>query len=228
MATEEFNFVDKRSVTNELLSNVLRGLLYSVKEEEIADSVDQFFNDDDVYEARKILVKHFFHLFSDEEPNGRMMGPKEREIKKELNLKDIIDKMAEIVRIDHDVEFCIPWNYNFIVVSDEERRFRQMVRQKDVEIDSKFSALEEVIDQKNKEMIQVMEKMIKTLGAAEVDGEVYIHTPDSEDAADLKSKCNAMFSINRRIPSRLQTSLNQSFYNMQHSRGDRLPLIGDK
>lgn len=200
MATEEFNFVDKRSVTNELLSNVLRGLLYSVTQEEIADSVDQFFNDDDVYEARKILVKHFFHLFSDEEPNGRQMGPKEREIKKELNLKDIIDKMAQIVRIDHDVEFCIPWNYNFIVVSDEERRFRQMVRQKDVEIDSKFSALEEVIDQKNKEMIQVMEKMIKTLGAADVDGDVYIHTPDSEDAADLKSKFAAMLSINRWIP----------------------------
>ena len=200
MATEEFNFVDKRSVTNELLSNVLRGLLYSVAQEEIADSVDQFFNDDDVYEARKILVKHFFLLFSDEEPNGRQMGPKEREIKKELNLKDIIDKMAQIVRIDHDVEFCIPWNYNFIVVSDEERRFRQMVRQKDVEIDSKFSALEEVIDQKNKEMIQVMEKMIKTLGAADVDGDMYIHTPDTEDAADLKSKFAAMLSINRGVP----------------------------
>lgn len=183
---EEFNIVDKKSVNNEVLSNVLRGLLYSVPEEEIADSVDQFFNDDDVYEARKILVKHFYHLFDGEEPNGRHMGPKEREIKKEINMKDIVDKMGKIARMDHDVEFCIPWNYSYIVVSDEERRFREMVRQKDVEIDSKFSALENVIDQKNKEMIQVMEKMIKSLGTLEGDGEVYIHTPDNDDAANLK------------------------------------------
>jgi len=183
---EEFNIVDKKSINNELLSNVLRGLLYSVPEEEIADTVDQFFNDDDVYEARKILVKHFFHLFDGEEPNGKHMGPKEREIKKKINLDEVVDKMGKIARMDHDVEFCIPWNYSYIVVSDEERRFREMVRQKDVEIDSKFSALENVIDQKNKEMIQVMEKMIKSLGNLDVDGEVYIHSPDTEEAANLK------------------------------------------
>jgi len=62
----------------------------------------------------------------------------------------------------------------------------EMVRQKDVEMDSKFSALEDVIDQKNKDMIQVMEKMVKQLGNVEVDGEVYIHTPDMDDAANLK------------------------------------------
>ena len=183
---EDFNIVDKRSINNELLSNVLRGLLYTIPAEDIADSVDQYFNDDDVYEARKLLVKHFFQLFDNEEPNGRTMGPKEREIKKEVNMTEIIDKMSTIARMEHDVDFCVPWDYNYIVVSDEEKRFREMVRQKDVEMDTKFSALEDVIDQKNKEMIHVMEKMIKQIGNVEIDGEVYIHTPDPDDAASLK------------------------------------------
>ena len=95
---EDFNIVDKRSINNELLSNVLRGLLYTIPAEDIADSVDQYFNDDDVYEARKLLVKHFFQLFDNEETNGRMMGPKEREIKKEANMTEIIDKTSTIAR----------------------------------------------------------------------------------------------------------------------------------
>ena len=185
---EDFNMVDKKSINNELLSNVLRGLLYTIPAENIADSVDQYFNDDDVYEARKLLVKHFFQLFENEEPNGRTMGPKEREIKKEANMTEIIDKMSIIARMEHDVDFCVPWDYNYVVVSDEEKRFREIVRQKDVEMDSKFCALEDVIDQKNKEMINVMEKMIKQIGNVEVDGEVYIHTPDQEDAASMKGK----------------------------------------
>ena len=189
--------MDKRSINNELLSNVLRGLLYTIPAEDIADSVDQYFNDDDVYEARKLLVKHFFQLFDNEEPNGRTMGPKEREIKKEANMTEIIDKMSTIARMEHDVDFCVPWDYNYVVVSDEEKRFREMVRQKDVEMDTKFSALEDVIDQKNKEMIHVMEKMIKQIGNVEIDGEVYIHTPDPDDAASLKGRsCKELIVCN--------------------------------
>eukprot|EP00092_Neocalanus_flemingeri_P092634 GFUD01117620.1.p1 GENE.GFUD01117620.1~~GFUD01117620.1.p1 ORF type:complete len:222 (+),score=60.63 GFUD01117620.1:47-712(+) len=183
---EEFNIVDKKNVNNELLGNVLRGLLYSVKEEEIVDSIDQFFNDDDVYEARKILVKNYYHLFEEEEPNGRYMGPKEREIKKKESMAEIVGKMQQIARMDHDVEFCIPWNYSYIVVSDEEKRFREMVRQKDLEIDIKFNTLEKVIDQKNKEMITAVESMVMKLGSVDLDGEIYIHSPDSDDAASLK------------------------------------------
>jgi len=184
---EEFNIVDKKNVNNELLGNVLRGLLYSLKEEDIVGSIDQFFNDDDVYEARKTLVKNFYHLFEEEEPNGRYMGPKEREIKKKENMVEIVDKMQQIARMDHDVEFCIPWNYSYIVVSDEEKRFREMVRQKDVEIDMKFNTLEKVIDKKNKEMIAAVESIVMKLGSVDLDGEVYIHSPDSDDAASLKS-----------------------------------------
>jgi len=177
--------VDKKNVNNELLGNVLRGLLYSIKEEEIVDSIDQFFNDDDVYEARKILVKNFFHLFDGEDP-GRYMGPKEREIKKKESMEEIVMKMQQIARMDHDVEFCIPWNYSYIVVSDEEKRFREMVRQKDLEIDMKFNTLEKVIDKKNKEMIAAVESIVMKLGSVDLDGEIYIHSPDSDDAASLK------------------------------------------
>jgi len=183
---EEFNIVDKKNVNNELLGNVLRGLLYSVKEEEIVDSIDQFFNDDDVYEARKILVKNYYHLFDGEEPNGRYMGPKEREIKKKESMAEIVEKMQQIARMDHDVEFCIPWNYSYIVVSDEEKRFREMVRQKDLEIDMKFNTLEKVIDTKNKEMISAVENIVMKLGSVDLDGEIYIHSPESDDAASLK------------------------------------------
>jgi len=183
---EEFNIVDKKNVNNELLGNVLRGLLYSVKEEEIVDSIDQFFNDDDVYEARKFLVKNFYHLFDGEEPNGRYMGPKEREIKKKESMDEIVDKMQQIARMDHDVEFCIPWNYSYIVVSDEEKRFREMVRQKDLEIDMKFDTLEKVINNKNKEMIAAVESIVMKIGSVDLDGEIYIHSPDSDDAASLK------------------------------------------
>ena len=37
-------------------------------------------------------------------------------------------------------------------------------------------------------MIHVMEKMIKQIGNVEVDGEVYIHTPDQDDVASMKGK----------------------------------------
>jgi len=183
---EEFNIVDKKNVNNELLGNVLRGLLYSVKEEEVVDSIDQFFSDDDVYEARKILVKNYYHLFEEEEPNGRYMGPKEREIKKRENMEEIVEKMQQIARMDHDVEFCIPWNYSYIVVSDEEKRFREMVRQKDLEIDMKFNTLEKIIDKKNKEMITAVENIVMKIGSVDLDGEIYIHSPESDDAASLK------------------------------------------
>ena len=65
---EEFQ---KTSVNNEVLGNVLRGFLYNMKEEDMFNTIDNCFNNDEVYEARKILVKLFYELFEDEEPNGR-------------------------------------------------------------------------------------------------------------------------------------------------------------
>ena len=182
------DIIDKTSVNNEVLANVLRGLLYSLNDEDIFNTIDNCFSNDEVYEARKLLVKLFFDLFEDEEPNGRYMGPKEREIKKDEHVMDIIEKMNIIARMDHDVEFCTPWNYTFVVVSDEEKRFKEMVRQKDLEIDMKFQSLEKVIDKKNREMISAVKNIIEQVGSVEKEGEIYIHSSDSEDAASLKGK----------------------------------------
>ena len=186
---DEYSLADKTIVNNEVLGNVLRGLLYNIKEEDIFSTVDNCFSSDEVYEARKVLVKLFFGLFDQEEPNGRYIGPKEREIKKDENLTEIILKMQEVVRMDHDVEFCIPWNYSYVVVSDEEKRFQQMVRQKDLEIDMKFQNLEKTIEMKNREVISAVKSIIDNVGGAEREGDIYIHASgDSADAAGLKGR----------------------------------------
>ena len=187
---DECSLADKTVVNNEVLGNVLRGLLYNIKEEDIFNTVDNCFSNDEVYEARKVLVRLFFALFEQEEPNGRYMGPKEREIKKDENLTEIIIKMAEVVRMDHDVEFCIPWNYSYVVVSDEEKRFKEMVRQKDLEIDMKFQNLEKSIERRNREVISAVKSIIDNVGGVEKkEGEIYIHSSgDSVDAASLKGR----------------------------------------
>ena len=153
------------------------------------DVTGRLISNDEVYEARKILVRHFHDsLFPGEEREGRYMGPKEKEIKKKENIDEIINKMQKIVRMEHDVDFCVPWNHSYFVVSDEEKRFKEMVRQKDIEFDSKFISLEKVIDKKNKEMIAAVESIVKKLGSADLEGEMYIHSEDFEDAASVKGK----------------------------------------
>jgi len=85
------------------------------------------------------------------------------------------------------VEFCIPWNYSYVVVSDEEKRFQEMVRQKDLEIDMKFQNLEKHIEMKNREVISAVKSIIDNVGGAEKEGDIYIHSSgDSVDAAGLK------------------------------------------
>ena len=181
------DLVDKTTVSNEVLANVLRGLLYNVKEEDIFNTLDNCFSNDEVYEARKVLVNLFYDLFAGagEVPHGRHMGPKEREVKKEENLMEIIDKMQLIVRMDHSIDFCVPWNYSYVVVSDEERRFQEMVRQKDVEIDLKFQSLEKVLEKKNEEMISAVKSLIGNMGSSvDKEGEIYIHSTLSDDSAN--------------------------------------------
>ena len=177
--------MDKTTVSNEVLANVLRGLLYNVKEEDIFNTLDNCFSNDEVYEARKVLVNLFYDLFAGEVPHGRHMGPKEREVKKEENLTEIIDKMQLIVRMDHSIDFCVPWNYSYVVVSDEERRFQEMVRQKDVEIDLKFQSLEKMLEKKNEEMISAVKSLIGNMGSSvDKEGEIYIYSTSSEDSAN--------------------------------------------
>ena len=88
----EFSLMDRTLVCNEVLCNVFSSL-YTLEEEDIFKTIDNCFSNDEVYEAREILIKFFFDIFENEEPNGRYMGPKEREIKRDENIFDIIEKM---------------------------------------------------------------------------------------------------------------------------------------
>ena len=126
-----------------------------------------------------------------------LQGPKEREIKKDENIMDILEKMNDITRMDHDVEFCVPWNYSYKVVSDEEKRFNEMVRQKDVEIDNKFQSLEKVIEVKNREMISAVKSIIEQIGNVEKEGEIYIHAVEADDPALVKGRTE--FFLSRKL-----------------------------
>ena len=190
---DEFSLMDRTLVCNEVLCNVLRGFLYTLEEEDIFKTIDNCFSNDEVYEAREILIKFFFDIFEKEEPNGRYMGPKEREIKKDENICFIIEKMHEISQLDHEIEFCIPWNYSYTVVSDQEKRFLELVRQKDLEIDNKFQFLEKIIEKKNREIILAVKSMMVENRNLNNEREVYNDSSVLEEAADLKGHKQSKF-----------------------------------
>ena len=49
----------------------------------------------------------------------------------------------------------------FIIISDEEKRLRDIVKEKDDEIDAKFGALEKVIELQNRATILAVESVMK-------------------------------------------------------------------
>jgi len=163
---EPMVIINKKVICNELLSNVLRGILhcpgYNITDEFIVDSLDPVFSPDAVHEARRILFKNFYTLFPDDprDPNETTIGLKEREVRKRDFLEDIVEKMNIIAKIDHDIEFCVPWDYKYIIVSDEEKRFRDIIKEKDMEIDAKFAALEKVIELQNRATIMAVESVM--------------------------------------------------------------------
>ena len=93
----------------------MRGIIhvpsYNITDEFMIDSLDPVFSPDAVHEARRILYKNFYTLFPDDhnDPNEMSIGAKEREVRKRDFLQDIVDKMHVIAKIDHDIEFCVPY-----------------------------------------------------------------------------------------------------------------------
>ena len=166
-ANDQMVIVNKKVICNELLSNVLRGIIhcsdYNISDQYMLEILDNVFSPDAVHEARRILYKNFYTLFPADpsDPNEVNIGSKEREIRKKDFLMDIIDKMHTISSIDHDIEFCVPWDYKFIIISDEEKRLRDIVKEKDDEIDAKFGALEKVIELQNHATILAVESVMK-------------------------------------------------------------------
>jgi len=165
--SEPIVIINKKVICNELLSNVLRGIIhcptYNITDQVILDTLDPIFGPDAVHEARRILFKNFYTLFPDDptDPNEINIGAKEREVRKRDFLEDIVEKMHTIAKIDHDIEFCVPWDYKYIIVSEEEKRFRDIIKEKDLEIDAKFSALEKVIELQNRATIMAVESVMQ-------------------------------------------------------------------
>ena len=196
---EPIVIVNKKVICNELLSNVLRGVdnhsSHNLSDEFILDCLDAAFSPEAVHEAQRILYKNFFTLFP-EDPNGSNnvnIGAKEKEIKKRWFLQDIIEKMNVIAEIDHDIEFCVPCDYKYIIVSEEEKRFRDLSKGKDLDIDSKFTALEKVIELQNRATIMAVESVMKNaldnvkdvILEKKIDG---ISTPIFDDAEFYKGR----------------------------------------
>ena len=81
--TEPIVIINKKVICNELLSNVLRGIIhctnYNITDEFMIDNLDPVFSPDSVHEARRILYKNFYTLFPDDpnDPNEISIGAKE-------------------------------------------------------------------------------------------------------------------------------------------------------
>lgn len=158
-------YVDhKKAVCNDLLSNIFKGILHGTPEDQIMEVIDEHFSPEEVFDARVILFKNFYTIFVND-PNDptddRVMGSKEKEIKKRWHLQDILEKIHMISKLDHDVEFCVPWNYRYVIMTEEERRFRDILDEKNENLGEKFAALEKVIDLQNRATIMAVENSMK-------------------------------------------------------------------
>lgn len=156
--------VHKKAVCNDLLSNILRGLINGSPEDKIIHTIDEHFTPEEVFDARVILFKNFYSLFAND-PNDptedRHMGAKEKEIKKRWHTEDILEKIHTIGKLEHDVQFCVPWNYRYVIMTEEEKRFRDILDEKNESIDEKFATLEKVIDRQNRATIMAVENSMK-------------------------------------------------------------------
>ena len=130
--------VHKKAVSNDLLSNILRGLVHGIPEDQIIQVIDEHFNPEEVFDARVVLFKNFYSIFAND-PNDptedRVMGAKEKEIKKRWHIQDILEKIHVIGKLDHDVEFCVPFNYRFVIMTEEEKRYREILDEKSENLD---------------------------------------------------------------------------------------------
>jgi len=149
---------------NDLLANILRGIVYANPDEVIMDVIDDNFNPEEVYQARLMIFKNFSTLFPNDSSNpteDRSMGMKEKEIKKMWHIQDILEKIHVIHKIDHDIEFCVPWNYRYVIMTEEEKRFREIVGENDEMLHAKFDSLEKTINLQNRATIMAVEKVMK-------------------------------------------------------------------
>jgi len=190
----------KKAVCNDIISNILRGMENGQPEDQIIEIIDDHFDPDEVFDARKILFKNFYSLFIND-PNDptedRHMGAKEKEIKKRWHLQDIMDKIHVIRKVEHDVEFCVPYNYRYVIMTEEEKRFRDIVNEKNDKLDEKFASLEKVIDLQNRATIMAVETTMKesleTVRDVITEKKLEVSSEEFEDAEIFKGSAEAVY-----------------------------------
>ena len=121
------------------------------------------FSETEILEARRLI----FDFFPVADNKGLDMGAKERRHHLRGHCEDLVNKVIEVCNRDHDVVFCMPWDATFHdFISEDERLAREVIIQRDSEIDAKFADLEKRIDEKNKATIEAVkgmcDKVIKT------------------------------------------------------------------
>lgn len=193
--------IHKKAVCNDIISNIMRGIENGQPEDQIIETIDDHFDPEEVFDARKILFKNFYSLFVND-PNDptedRHMGAKEKEIKKRWHLQDIMDKIHVIGKLEHDVEFCVPYNYRYVIMTEEEKRFRDIINEKDDKLDEKFAALEKVIDLQNRATIMAVETSMKesleTVRDVITEKKLEVSGEEFEDAEFFKGNGNLWYS----------------------------------
>lgn len=146
----------KRILCNKLIANVMKGNTYCTSERILIDTVHSVFNETEILEARKII----YEIFPVADSKGLDMGAKERRHHLKGHCEDVVAKVLEACKIEHNVIFCLPWDATFHeFISEDEKVAREVIKQGDREIDTKFADLEKKIDDKNKATIEAVKLM---------------------------------------------------------------------
>ena len=84
-----------------------------------------------------------YDFFPVADSKGLDMGAKERRHHLRGHCEDVVTKILDACKVDHNVSFCMPWDAIFHdFISEEEKIAREVVKQGDREIDSKFATIE--------------------------------------------------------------------------------------
>jgi hypothetical protein len=146
----------KRILCNKLIANLMKGNTYCTSERILIDTVHSVFSQSEIFDARRLL----FDFFPVIDAKWLDMGAKERRHNLRGHCEDIVNKVIGLCNVEHDVIFCLPWDAVFHdFISEEEKIGKEIIKQKDREIDAKFSDLEKRIDEKNKATIEAVKVM---------------------------------------------------------------------
>jgi hypothetical protein len=121
----------KRLLCNKLIANVMKGNTYCTSEALMIEGVATVFTENEILVARRMI----YDFFPPVDDKGLDMGAKERRHTVKLHAEDVVNKVIDVSKTEHDVIF-LPWIETFHdFVSGEERLAREVIKQKDNEIE---------------------------------------------------------------------------------------------